>query len=243
MMKPARIALWLATASLALSGIACAAPAADDGDGAQADAISAKAAATEFKGAKQIYEGPATSSARAIGVTTWSVFAVKQDSFTGTVMFAVDRAGDVKYAVLAGQRSASSSGDYSFALVNYDKAGKTAASSSDKATLETLYWDVRAIDQILTDREKATAKTRRDCATGIAVVAVSALVAGASFWIAGGVAGATAGGAWVVQVLGASAATSFATVGVLGAVESVYMTVITGLDLVDANPKSCGALL
>ena len=167
-----RGSVWFGAVFLALYGVACSAPVGDDAE-EQGAAISSKEASAEFAGAKEVYSRTSTDQARTVGVFSWAVYAVKQNGFTGTMLFGEDRDGDVKYAIFVGQRADARSGQGTLALVNYSKTGKAGATSNDNVTLAALKGDFALLhSEIEADHRQNV----RDCAKAVAIFGIAGLV-------------------------------------------------------------------
>lgn len=225
------LAHWTLALAVGLSSVACAAPEEEDGSSG-ADAISASEAAREFKGADKVGEFEAGADAREIGVASWTVYGVKNDAFAGAVLFAMDADGDVKYAIVSGQRESDPKGKSSLALVNYDKAGKTGATSADKATLNALGADMKSIESKLAKDARDT----KDCMTALTLAAGGLVLVAAGWWLAVP-ASVAAGVGWVSSALFATGT----AVSSLGGAMTVWIGV-DGADLFD-GVRSCGAVI
>ena len=120
---------------------ACAAEPAEDSAGG-ADAISSGQAATEWTGARRMLaDFPASKSTAmtALGVTSWDMFGVISADFRGIVIFGVGADGHVRHAVMSGATTGNQPG---VALINYNREGKSGASTKDAETLRTLLVDL-----------------------------------------------------------------------------------------------------
>lgn len=236
-MNRSRFVGCVVTAAVALGLGACSAPPEEDSEGgARADAISAAEAAAKFDGAKELLRARAGEATQRLGVDAWAVYAVKSKEFTGTILFALDEvSGEVRYAVLAGQRPGARSGAYSFALVNYDSTGTSAPTANDKVTLAALMGDVASLKARL---DAIHVKNVHECAEGIALIAVGALAMAAGTWMIAAVPTVIAGATWITTVLDGVAITGAFGGTVVAGISSVNLAV----DIADRT-KSCGALL
>lgn len=232
-MRPStrRLAPWIFAVVSSLASAACSSPGEVEEDGDTADELSAAEAARSFKGTEKVrIDLQPGGAARNLGIASWTVYAINNESFTGAVLFAVDAAGDVKHAVLTGRKAHDAAGKTSIALVNYDKDGRTGASSADRATLEALGADVIAIQFKLLNETRDKAK----CMQAIGIAAAGVAVAVAGWWLAVPI--SVAAGGWVGSVL-------FATGTGVTAAGGWTLWAGAAVANLEDGAESCGALL
>jgi hypothetical protein len=151
------------TVALAMSGLACSSG--DTAVDAETDNADLSATETNAHGfalnSHVLTSVPASAAtASALGIATWDVFAGvdPEKKFSGSVFYASDKAGDVKFAFAVDEATKS----VAFLVLNKD--GSRASDAIDPASYLNLVDDV----QLLTEKIKQ-ASSWGDCATGIAV--------------------------------------------------------------------------
>lgn len=206
----------LTAATIALSG--CAAEPEDDA-GMQAGAISpAEAVGSERFEVQQrlLADEPASPEAQSLGVVSWTVYAVASESknVAGTVAYAVDRDGDVKYA--AAKMGTLDGSEQSIGFFELAKNGaKTELDASKVAGLtKQLSGDLTSLDRKLQAHGaegRGQGAAGLECALRISLIGVGGIAAAFA-----GVGTMTVGVAVAAKAAGAS--------GLVGAVVATLVS-------------------
>jgi hypothetical protein len=223
-------------AALAMSGLACSSSVADD---AEADNAALSATDTNANGlalkSHVLTSVPASvETASALGIASWDVFVGvdKEKKFSGSVFYASDASGDVKYAF------AVDGATKSVAFLVFNRDGSRASDAIAPASYLKLVDDV----QLLTGKIKQAASWG-DCATGIAIGGLA--LVGSALVILGTPVG------WYGIAIGTGAALDAGIVGLplatvlayglgITATAAAYGVVAKLGSVVTSVPASCG---
>ncbi len=204
----------VSTILLALGGCASAS---DDAD-TQASAVSPEEAIGNERFEVQrsmLANEPAGGETRqTLGIASWTVYAVASRSrdLAGTIAYAVDGAGDVKYAVATMSTFDGASESVAFMELAEDGAKKTLDPSAVTEITKRLAGDLTTLDRKLRHVEaQSTGSARAECAVRLSLIGL------------GGIAAAFAGvGAMTFGV--ATAAKAAGATGVVGAIVATLVS-------------------
>lgn len=212
--------------------VACASPGPEDEGSARQDINAAQANDQQHQIRLVLENVRGGRAAERLGIARWDVYAGKSGKgFEGAVFYASDADGDVKVFF------AFDNATKTYAVGQLDKEGRSVDTPIDRATLDALFVDIAML------RDQARREAAKDCAAGIGLAALSAVVvAGAAAFVGVPTAVGTAVvGTAQVATAGELVAVAALFVGVKGVVTAVIgVAAGAAVAAVSGTVSSCG---